>query len=164
MEKLTEEQTQQFDFFRTPEPVATKPTRTSKWNQFVSRLNASANFQVWLIIGMSFWILVLSIWASISIPMLLLRGGNPAYITTIENNIGHECWNLDRARFVGATVTEQINKRVEKAHEQAEKEYGVLSSVLIGRSAYEYGNVELRELQLELTKICSTKPEGGKSS
>ncbi|MCW3498704.1 hypothetical protein [Burkholderia cenocepacia] len=142
-------QEKEFDFFRAPEPVAIKQT---------------PNFQVWLVIGMFFWILVLSIWASISIPILLLRGGNPAYITTIENNIGHECWNLDRARFVGATVTEQINKRVEKAHEQAEKEYGILSSVLIGRSAYEYGNVELRELQLELTKICSTKPEGGKSS
>lgn len=85
-------QEKEFDFFRAPEPVAIKQT---------------PSFQVWLAIGLFFWILVLSVWASISIPILLLRGGNPTYITTIEKNIGHDS-----------------------------------------------------ELQLELTKICSTKPEG----
>ncbi|MCW3696333.1 hypothetical protein [Burkholderia cenocepacia] len=137
----------EFDFFRTPDPKTPEPSLLIRAISLCGRLKkisvdkpelSNTIITIWLSAN---FILLFVLFYYFQ-PIHVIQ--KPAGIIAIEESIGHDCWDLDRAMFVGAVVEEQIEKRFDNARDPQ-----VFDQVLD----------DADKLQEDLTKICSTKPK-----
>ncbi|XVJ95813.1 hypothetical protein NLY09_09095 (plasmid) [Burkholderia vietnamiensis] len=143
------EKNREFDFFRTPDPKTPEPSLLIRAISLCGRLKNIPEDKPELYNTIMTWLSAVLILVLLSLYIIQIQNQShviqkPAGIIAIEESIGHDCWDLDRAMFVGAVVEEQIEKRFDNAQNP---------------QMLEDADNELEKLQENLTKICTTKPK-----